>query len=61
MVNLMRWIPKVQKFGGRHKPSYGIIIPKELVMKYKYDEENYVLLEEDEYKQVLIIRKIPYE
>ncbi len=55
-----KWIPKVQRFGGRNNPSYGIVIPKELVEKYKYNEENYVLLEEDEYKQVLIIRKIPY-
>jgi antitoxin component of MazEF toxin-antitoxin module len=58
---MKRFIPKIQKFGGRNNPSYGIIIPKELVGKYKYNEENYVLLMEDEDKEILIIKKIRYE
>ena len=56
-----RWIPKVQQFGGRNKPSYGIILPKKLVDKYGYDEQKYVILEEDEYKGILLIKRVNYE
>lgn len=58
---MQRFIPKIQKLGGRNNPSYGIIIPKELVGKYGLDRENYVMLEEDEFKKTLLIKKIPYE
>lgn len=47
------------KWGGRNNTSYGIIIPKEMVEKYRYDKETYIILEEDEYKEMLIIKRIP--
>lgn len=55
----MRYVPKVVKLGGRNNTSYGIIIPKVLVEKYGYDREEYVILEEDEFKKILVIKNIP--
>lgn len=57
--NRMRYVPKVVKLGGRNNTSYGIIIPKVLVEKYGYDREEYVILEEDEFKKILVIKNIP--
>lgn len=57
----MKYILKLQRFGGRNNTSYGITIPKEMVEKYEYNKENYVKLEENEYDKTLIIKKIPYE
>lgn len=57
----MNYILKLQRFGGKNNPSFGITIPKDMVEKYEYHRENYIRLEEDEYKKVLIIKKVPYE
>ena len=56
----MRYVSKITKMGGRVNPSYGITIPKELIKKYGYDTENYVWVEDDEFKRELKIKKIPY-
>jgi len=56
----MRYIPKLVRMGGRNTPSIGITLPKELITKYGLGKEDYVLLEEDEDKEVLIIKKINY-
>ena len=57
----MRFVHKIIKWGGRNNVSFGIIIPKELVTKFGYDKESHVIIEADEFKQTLLIKKIPYE
>ena len=54
-------MPKLMRWGGRHNTSYGIIIPKEVVTKYKLNEETFLMLEDDEDNKRLVIKKIPYE
>ena len=56
----MRFVHKIIKWGGRNNVSYGIIIPKEIVTGFELHKEKHVILETDEFKQTILIKKIPY-
>jgi hypothetical protein len=46
------------RLGDRHRTSYALLIPKILIKKYHFQDEERLLLEEDDENKALMIKKI---